>query len=557
VVVGSAFADTPIGGDGNDNLRGNAGNDTLDGGAGTADVAQYTSATTGITVNLDTGIVQDGQGGTDSLAGIEQIWGSGFNDSMLGGNEADFFVGSTGADTFDGGLGVDAVNYLIYTTNVSSPTQGVSVDRATGTARDAFGGLDRLFGIEVIEGSSFADTITGGAANEVIRGNGGADSLSGGAGNDWISGSTGNERLQGGAGSDSIDAGSGDDTLWGNLGQDTYVGGVGADLFFLTHQENFSSGDAGSFVSAQDVVQDFHRLEGDKLGLFGGLYQDVSGTNRTLAWYGTIGDGNAVASLNAGVALPDGASSDQVRAYWLPRIGGDGWLALDLNRDGVLNTNDFAVFVSTSDNAALVVNNFETGTVFSGSVNNNDMYNGTGNAETYDGGLGNDLLNGFAGNDSLIGGSGDDSLSGGDGNDALSGDAGNDVAMYSDARTAYRFSLDNGALIVTDPTGTDRLQGIERLRFGSDAPLEVASLGSMNLIEEVVTIIQDGVTTKVFAEDYSGPVAWLHYQMLGNTGGDVMIVTSRNEFFNLFVGVTSLMAGTAMMCLMAVPVLTS
>jgi len=114
VILGSAFADTLIGGNGNDNLRGNAGNDTLDGGAGTADVAQYTSATTGISVNMGTGVVQDGQGGTDSLAGIEQIWGSSFNDSMLGGSGNDFFVGSTGADTFDGGLGDDAVSYLFY-----------------------------------------------------------------------------------------------------------------------------------------------------------------------------------------------------------------------------------------------------------------------------------------------------------------------------------------------------------------------------------------------------------------------------------------------------------
>jgi Ca2+-binding RTX toxin-like protein len=159
--------------------------------------------------------------------------------------------------------------------------------------------------------------------------------------------------------------------------------------------------------------------------------------------------------------------------------------------------------------AALVVNDFATGTFVSGSVNNNDTYNGTGGAETYDGGLGNDLLNVFAGNDYLIGGSGDDSLSGGDGNDTLAGDAGNDVAMYSDARTAYRFSLDNGALIVTGPTGTDRLQGIESLRFGSDAPIEVSSLGSMNLVEETVAVSRGGVTTAVLAERYSGPISWL------------------------------------------------
>jgi len=169
-------------------------------------------------------------------------------------------------------------------------------------------------------------------------------------------------------------------------------------------------------------------------------------------------------------------------------------------------------------------------------VNNNDTYNGTGNAETFDGGVGNDILNGLAGNDYLIGGSGDDSLSGGDGNDTLSGDAGNDVAMYSDARTAYRFSLDNGALIVTGPTGTDRLEGIESLRFGSDAPIEVSSLGSMNLVEETVAVSRGGGTIGVLAERYSGPVSWLEYQVLGIDSGDVMSGTSRNDFFSLLGG---------------------
>jgi Ca2+-binding RTX toxin-like protein len=143
-VWGSAFADTLIGGAGNDVLRGNAGNDSINGGAGSADVADYRNATTGISVNMATGVVQDGQGGNDTLNGIEQIWGSTFNDSMLGGNSSDFFVGSSGADTFSGGSGIDSVSYALNPANSTTATQGVSVNLTTGAGRDGYGGAESL-----------------------------------------------------------------------------------------------------------------------------------------------------------------------------------------------------------------------------------------------------------------------------------------------------------------------------------------------------------------------------------------------------------------------------
>ena len=57
---------------GDDILRGGAGNDALDGGAGTADIADYSQAAAGVTVNLLTGsAANDGDGGTDQLTGID------------------------------------------------------------------------------------------------------------------------------------------------------------------------------------------------------------------------------------------------------------------------------------------------------------------------------------------------------------------------------------------------------------------------------------------------------------------------------------------------------
>jgi Ca2+-binding RTX toxin-like protein len=153
---------------------------------------------------MATGVVQDGQGGTDALSGIEQIWGSTFNDSMLGGEGNDYFVGSSGADTFVGGNGIDSVNYSFNPSNNSAATQGVSIDLAAGTGRDGYGGAEILQSIEIIYGTSFADTISGGTASETFNGNGGADVLDGGAGNDLLIGDGLGGTLSGGAGDDVI-----------------------------------------------------------------------------------------------------------------------------------------------------------------------------------------------------------------------------------------------------------------------------------------------------------------------------------------------------------------
>jgi Ca2+-binding RTX toxin-like protein len=203
-VWGSSSADTLIGGAGNDILRGNAGSDIINGGEGSADIADYRNATAGITVNMATGVVQDGQGGTDALSGIEQIWGSTFNDSMLGGEGNDYFVGSSGADTFVGGNGIDSVNYNFNPANNTAAPQGVSIDLAAGTGRDGYGSAEILQSIEIIYGTSFADTISGGAASETFYGNGGADVLDGGAGNDLLIGNGLGGTLSGGAGDDVI-----------------------------------------------------------------------------------------------------------------------------------------------------------------------------------------------------------------------------------------------------------------------------------------------------------------------------------------------------------------
>lgn len=112
---GGAGADHLSGGDFSDVLDGGLGDDTIDGGAGRsggADTARYASATAGVTVRLDMATAQDTHGaGLDTLIGIENLDGSGFDDDLRGGDGDNLITGGAGNDTLGGGLfGVDTLD---------------------------------------------------------------------------------------------------------------------------------------------------------------------------------------------------------------------------------------------------------------------------------------------------------------------------------------------------------------------------------------------------------------------------------------------------------------
>ncbi|MDP3407393.1 putative Ig domain-containing protein [Bosea sp. (in: a-proteobacteria)] len=229
-------ADVVIGGGGNDFLYGGGGADILDGSVAggdgfDVDTAFYQSdltdtLSTGIHVNLSGAAVTltdpvPGAGtitiaahsakdplytgatseAVDTLIDIEAVRGTMLSDVLVGGdtqNDAyESFEGLGGDDYIDGGSGFDEVSYANGTS--VGGTQGAIVnlsaaDRVVGgvtvaaqTARDGFGGIDRLISIEGARGSSFADTLIGGDGNERFSGLAGADAIDGGSGNDTVS----------------------------------------------------------------------------------------------------------------------------------------------------------------------------------------------------------------------------------------------------------------------------------------------------------------------------------------------------------------------------------
>ena len=183
---GGAGNDTLIGGDANERFRGNAGNDTIMGGNGNEDILDLSPTNGSVSVNLASGIANDGLGGTDRFTGIEGVYAGTGADTLIGGIGNDIFDGGMNGDRIEGGLGADRVRYWVVAGNNGAITRGVSVDLIAGRATDGWGGQDTLIGIERITGTDFADTMLGDLVSNRFNGRNGNDSFDGGLSLDWL-----------------------------------------------------------------------------------------------------------------------------------------------------------------------------------------------------------------------------------------------------------------------------------------------------------------------------------------------------------------------------------
>jgi uncharacterized delta-60 repeat protein len=129
--------DSIVGGTGNDTIDGGAGNDTMDGSGG-IDTASYAAAAAAVTINLANAAAQNtGGAGTDTLLSIENLIGSGFNDTL---------AGNSGNNVLNGGAGIDTAAYTsAFRQSVLSGNPSTS---ATFTGPD---GVDTLINIESLK----------------------------------------------------------------------------------------------------------------------------------------------------------------------------------------------------------------------------------------------------------------------------------------------------------------------------------------------------------------------------------------------------------------------
>ncbi len=533
-VIGSHLADRLTGGDPNlvmlgsladtsNEFEGLAGNDTIDGGAtdwGFYTAAAYRESPDGVTVNLGTGIASDGFGNIDTLVNIDGVVGSRHADTLIAGGQGRSITGSL-FESFDGRGGNDTIigrggrDDSFDRADYAFAGGAVTVNLATGTASDGFGGTDTLIGINVVRGSIFADSITGSSSNgplEIFTGMGGDDTIDGGAGQDRVDynfATTGvNVNLANGTaadgqgGTDTLigieDARGSDfaDVIVGNAANNVIIGGLGDD----TLDGGAGTGDTVSYAfngavmvnlgiagpqdtggAGIDSLANFENLAGSS---FNDFLAGNGGNNRLDGRYGADtlvgldGDDTYVVDNAGDVVIED------------PSEGND---TVQTVLSGYTLGNDVENLAYTGNGSFSGTGNALNNTITGGGLadaiaggDGNDSLNGGLGADTLTGGLGNDILRGGDqadilvagdGNDQLFGGKGADTLDGGEGNDTLSGLMGNDsMSAGNGVDTAdYSASLDGvtvslaiaGAQLTSFNSGTDTLSGFENLLGGA------------------------------------------------------------------------------------------
>ena len=141
---------------------------------------------------------------TSAASGYANLNGEDGDDRLTGGSGDDRLNGGDGADRMDGGPGRDSVSW--WDPDLTLPDLGLallspggvyaSLDGVANDGHDRGAEGDNLIGLEVVDGTEYADVIVGGAGDESLSGGDGDDRISGGPGRDAIAGEAGNDRLE-------------------------------------------------------------------------------------------------------------------------------------------------------------------------------------------------------------------------------------------------------------------------------------------------------------------------------------------------------------------------
>lgn len=498
---GSSLADTLIGDTANNTLTGEGGDDLLEGYAGAdalfggdgSDTASYAHAMGGVTASLTTGLAtQSGDAKDDRYDSVENLAGSGYDDTLIGNTSTNTLSGGAGNDTLEGiggndryfgGDGSNTVSYAHASETVTGNGIGVTASLLNPGSNLGAALGDTYDLIQNLSGSAYDDLLSGDTGNNILTGDGGDDTLDGGAGSDMLYGGAGDDSLTGGTGADTLYGGDGNDTLSDDgIGAATLDGGAGDDTITIT-AGSLADTTLDSFIGGSGVdtllwtgtgtLSAINLQNGGSLsGAYGSITSRASGTGFENV---TATSANAISVYlsTADNVITGGTSSNDAVDFSYANSAVTATLA-DFG-----TTNQAAVSYAATGNGVDVLIGIDN-LYCSASSAFNDRLTGNAGNNILSGGAGMDILSGLAGNDTLYGGASTDTLYGGDGNDMLDGGAGADFMDGGIGTDYVRYDLSNTAAVNASLLGTalsftfsgiaagDTYSGIEGL-YGSAA----------------------------------------------------------------------------------------
>lgn len=448
LLIGGAGNDTLVGGDDDDVLVGGVGDDDLQGGAG-FDSADWSDATSSMTVDLPGSVANGADIGSDTLGGIESVV-TGSGDDVIYGNTAgttldggagnDRILPGEGDDAVDGGDGAsDLVDYTL------SPAS-LDVNLGAGTAVGS--GNDTLAGIELVMGSAHDDVLVGSAAE---------NTLSGADGHDTLDGRGGDDLLFGNAGFDTVTYANSPGSVSVDLAAGTAVGDGHDSLSSIEHAEGSAHDD---FLSGTDTSNALRGLDGDDhIDGFGGA-DVLEGGNGHDTLDGGAGDDDL--DGGAGDDTADWSASGATVTVDLvagtatgPDIGSDTIDGIERVLTGV--GDDVVVGSGAADD---IITDAGADTI-DAAAGDDYISAGVGD-DVIDAGPGDDLVHTSTGNDTIDGGAGDDYLYDGPGDDTVDGGAGEDHLLHGGATGPVSVDLAAGTSTGTS-SGNDTLISIEHV----------------------------------------------------------------------------------------------
>lgn len=290
-------------------------------------------------------------------AGNDSLYGRQGDDILTGGTGNDYLNGGPGSDTyiFAQGDGSDTIDDSRNASWINAIQLGAGMTQQNTFITTSANGLDVVVGfvdssdtiairymnistgngidqIRFADGSSwsYADIMARRTAytagDDTITGTSGNETLYGGDGNDTLIGLAGNDSLVGGAGNDMLTGGAGDDMLNGGSGNDAAVfAGVKSDYQLTTSGGAISIADLAPTVSGDDGTDQL-------IGVETAQFSDQTVSLAVPVVLDLDGNGVALAGKASGTRFDWNGDGIADQTGWTS--GGDGFLALDRNHDG-------------------------------------------------------------------------------------------------------------------------------------------------------------------------------------------------------------------------------